>query len=145
LNAAWHSRLPEVIRGNIDRNKYSICFGAEFSNKFYAIAIWSSPVARKLATSGDDWLELRRMAIANDAPKNTASRMISVMVRMIKKAFPEIKRVISYQDTDVHHGTIYKASGWNQEAKNTNADWNKSRNRASAQATGTKIRWGKDL
>jgi len=145
LNATWHSRLPNVIRGNIDRNRHSVCYAAEYANVFYAVAIWSSPVARKLATSGDEWLELRRMAIANDAPKNTASRMISVMVRMIKIAFPSITRVISYQDTAVHAGTIYKASGWKREATSTDADGWQSRNRRLNQATGTKIRWGKDL
>ena len=145
LNSFWHSRLPTVVRGNIDRNKYSLSFGAEYNGVFYATAIWSSPVARHLATRNDDWLELRRMAISDDAPKNTASRMISIMVKAIRKKFPNIKRLISYQDTEVHHGTIYKASGWKAEATNTNADWTKSRNRAQAQATGTKIRWGFDL
>ncbi len=145
LNSVWHSRLPDVIRGNIDRNKYSVCYGAEYGNKFYAIAIWSSPVARKLATKDEDWLELRRMAIADDAPRNTASRMISVMVRKIKITFPEIKRVISYQDTEVHHGTIYKASGWKAEATSKDADGWQSRNRRLNQATGQKIRWGLDL
>ena len=145
LNSVWHSRLPEVVRGNIDRNKHSVCYGAEYENQFYAIAIWSSPVARKLATSSEHWLELRRMAIADNAPKNTASRMISVMCRMLKKKFPEIVRVISYQDTEVHAGTIYKASGWNVEAKSSKADGWQSRNRRLNQAAGDKIRWGKDL
>ena len=74
LNALWHSRLPNVIRGNIDRNRHSICFAAEHAGTFYASAIWSSPVAGDLLTKGEFWLELRRFAIANDAPKNTASR-----------------------------------------------------------------------
>ena len=62
---------------------------------------------------GATW-ELRRMAVANDAPKNTPSRFLSVMVRLVKKNHPELRRLISYQDTAVHAGTIYRASGWVQ-------------------------------
>jgi hypothetical protein len=143
LNHLWHSRLPNVVRGNVDRNKHSVCYAAEFGGVFYACSIWTSPVARKLNDRG--WLELRRMAIADDAPKNTASRMIKIMTMMIQKKFPSIERLISYQDTEVHKGTIYAAAGWVKEAENTNADWGKSRNRAAPQATGAKIRWGKTL
>ena len=49
-------------------------------------------------------------AIASDAPKYTATRMLSIMVKRIKKEFPDIVRLISYQDTEVHKGTIYKAA-----------------------------------
>jgi hypothetical protein len=34
------------------------------------------------------------------------------MVRYFKKTCPERERAISYQDLDVHQGTIYKAAGW---------------------------------
>jgi hypothetical protein len=72
--------------------------------------MWSNPVARLLPQR--EWLELRRFAIAPDSPKNTASRMLGWMVRDIKKRWPEMRRLISYQDCEIHQGTIYKASGW---------------------------------
>ena len=34
------------------------------------------------------------------------------MVRRLRVEFPEYERAISYQDTEVHMGTIYKAAGW---------------------------------
>jgi len=111
LNALWHSRFPNIERGNIERNRYAICYGAEFAGKFYVVAIWSSAVAANRLKDGLRALELRRLAIASDAPKNSASRVLSVMTRLIKKKGFDINRFISYQDTEVHSGTIYKAAG----------------------------------
>lgn len=146
LNALWHSRLPSVIRGNIDRNRHSVCFAAEFDGVFYASAIWSSPVAGDLLTKGEYWLELRRFAIADDAPKNTASRMLSIMCRLIRARFPEIVRLISYQDTEAHAGTIYKAAGWSRGKVVTDTNWGLRRSptgrvRNAVIAPGVKVRW----
>jgi hypothetical protein len=105
LNKAWHSRLPEI-----GASQFRAIFGAECSGKYYAVAAWSNPVARLLPQM--TWLELRRFAICDKAPKNTASRMLGWMVREIKRTLPEVVRLISYQDCDVHAGTIYKAAGW---------------------------------
>jgi len=75
----------------------------------YAVAIWGVPICRQL--NGLRWIELRRMAVADDAPKNTATRMLGWMLRELKKT-GEWEMAISYQDTGSHNGTIYKASGW---------------------------------
>jgi len=146
LNFLWHSRLPNVVRGNIDRNKHAICFGAEFQDRWYAAAIWSSPVAGNRLSCDGYWLELRRFAIATDAPKNTASRVMAIMTKLIKKRFPEIVRLISYHDTDVHLGTIYKASGWKATKTVSDSNWGvrssgHGRKRAPPVATGIKVRW----
>ena len=105
LNALWHSRLPKI--GN---SHFRVCYAAQCNNVFYAVAAWSNPVARLLPQQ--TWLELRRFAIAPDAPKFTASRMLGWMRRDIRTRFPLVDRLISYQDLDAHSGTIYKASGW---------------------------------
>lgn len=103
----WHSRLPVILRGNM---MGAICYGAEFDGNYYAAAVWTNPVARVLPQR--DWLELRRLAIAPDAPKNSASRILGWMARDIRKRCPHVVRLISYQDKEVHTGTIYKAAGW---------------------------------
>jgi hypothetical protein len=142
LNSLWHSRFPIIDWSNVVRNKDYICFVAVYDNFIYAVAIWSSPIAANRIKGGDVALELRRLAISSDAPKNTASRMLSIMRKQIKKQMPHIKLLISYQDTDVHCGTIYKASGWNvANVSRPGADWNKSRNRSVAQSTAAKARW----
>jgi hypothetical protein len=38
--------------------------------------------------------------------------MLGWMVRYFRRNHPERERCISYQDTSVHDGTIYKASNW---------------------------------
>jgi hypothetical protein len=142
LNKKWHSRLPIIDWSNVVRNTYSICYGAEWGGTFWAVAIWSSPVAQNRFKDGKTILELRRLAISGDAPKFTATRMISQMVKDIKKRFPEIKRLISYQDTEVHSGTIYKASNWVAVTESRGLMWNtEKRKRSPEQTTAKKIRW----
>jgi hypothetical protein len=141
LVALWHSRLPYIEEGNVVRNVHSVCYGAEYGNRWYAVAIWSSPVARMLS---DDTLELRRFAIAPDAPPNTGSRLLRIMTNKIRKEVPSISTLISYQDTEVHKGTIYSAAGWLPSQpliRGTNEWTGPLRKRAPTQAGGTKVRW----
>ena len=142
LNMLWHSRFPKIDWSNVVRNTHYICFVAEFDSIAYASAIWSSPIAQNRLTGGKEMLELRRMAISEDSPCNTASRMISQMVKHIKKEFTSINKLISYQDTQVHLGTIYKASNWIAVAENKGTDWSTSkRKRNQVQSLAPKIRW----
>ena len=147
LNAIWHSRFPYIHWSNVVRNKRYICYAAYYKENPFAVAIWSSPVAANRFKDGHLLLELRRMAINEKCPKNTASRMLSWMKKDIKKRFPEIIRLISYQDTEAHFGTIYKASGWTLiETMNKNVEWTTGkRKRSPVQSTASKVRWEFDL
>lgn len=104
LVSAWHSRLPKCARGPWTQAFHAHCFGVT-----YAVALWNNPSTRCLPPH---WRELRRMACAPDAPRNTPSRFISFMVKWFERNAPESEKLISYQDCSVHSGTIYKASGW---------------------------------
>jgi len=139
LNLEWHSRMPELTN-------WQACtaYGAVYGGMYFAVAIWGNPVAREY--NGRNYWELRRMAISSDAPKNTASRMLRVMRLLIAKEKPEIVKFISYQDTEVHTGTIYKAAGWviGGKKKNIGTGWN-TRNRPVMQSAADKVRWEFDL
>ncbi len=100
----WHSRMP-----NCQAGPWQFAFHAHHLDITYAVALWNTPSGRCLP---QHWLELRRMACAPDAPRYTASRFLSWMTRHFSKSCPDRERCISYQDTAVHQGTIYKASGW---------------------------------
>lgn len=142
LNAEWHSRFPKIHWSNVVRAKRYACFIAQKDQIAYATALWSSPIAANRLKNGETMLELRRMAIADYAPKNTATYMLKQMRQWIHDNFPEIETVISYQDTEAHHGTIYKADNWiatNQTKPGL--DWNDTRQRNKAQSTAAKIRW----
>lgn len=146
INLRWHSRLPRFTDAMV--REPAVAYGALYDGCYYAIAIWTAPIARLL--NGKNWIELRRMAIAEDAPVNTASRMLGWMARDIKKRFPQIVRLISYQDTEVHKGTIYKAAGWERTAESvvTGLGWNSNRSTSLAtqsynkmQSVSPKVRW----
>jgi len=136
----WHSRLPLILNAQT----HIVCYIAEYEGLYYATAGWSIPCARMLPS--DNWIELRRFAIAPEAPKNTASRMLSWMTKDIHKTMPHIKKLISYQDTEVHKGTIYKATGWSATIKSRGGEWScLSRWRRPVQSSAEKIRWEYDL
>jgi hypothetical protein len=139
LNRLWHSRLPRI--GDPARvMRAALCFGAVFDGLYYATAIWSHPANRSLPQ--EDWLELRRLAVAPDAPKNTASRMLGVMARLIRRYRPKIARLVSYHDTEVHTGGIYRAAGWVTTAETKFVSWtNGARTRPADQSTADKQRW----
>ncbi len=147
LNRYWHSRLPRI-----DFRVCEICYGAEHGGLLYAVAIWSHPAAPQLPQR--EWLELRRLAIAPDAPRNTGSRLLAIMARLIRKECPWVKNLVSYQDTEVHSGAIYRAAGWKPTRLATWKTWHqpgrlekngRPRLRPKAQSTAPKQRWEKSL
>lgn len=142
LNSRWHSRFPIIHWSNVVRNKRYICFQAHDGHVVYAVAIWSSPVAANRMAEGATALELRRMAIPEYAPRNTASFMLAQMRKWIFKEFDEITVLISYQDTEVHQGTIYKADNWHPAVTSKGVDWLQTgRKRSAPQSTAPKTRW----
>lgn len=142
LNGLWHSRLPIIHWSNVVRNTHSVCFLASYDGKPYAVTIWSSPVAQNRFEHGKQILELRRMAISPDAPKFSATRMLSHNRKWIRKHLPEIALLISYQDTEVHLGTIYKADNWYSASFTKGMKWNTdNRLRNNEQSIADKVRW----
>jgi hypothetical protein len=149
LNKIWHSRLPHA-----QKSPWQFAFKAHYNGLTYAVALWNNPCSRMLPKN---WIELRRLAISADAPKNTASRFLASMTRYFKQHHPEKERLISYQDTAVHEGTIYKASGWEigyyskpinrdrtEIKKGTNRLYRKNTNGKTVDKS-PKIRWEKSL
>ena len=105
LIADWHSVLPNPLPG------WKVAFLVSAPNYApVAVATWGRPIARmedQVST-----LELTRQAHGPAAPRNTGTWMLGKMRRWIRENMPEITRLISYQDADKHHGTIYKADNW---------------------------------
>lgn len=138
LNELWHSRLPSFT-APLGRFQ---AMGAEYGGLFYAVAIWSWPVSRMLNRERGKYYELRRLAVASDAPRNTASRLLKVMRLLIRRDGPAAEHLISYQDTEVHTGAIYRAAGWLPVRTSVAEGWHRpSRTRAVAQSAASKVRW----
>ena len=141
-NQQWHSRLPVTSHSNMIRNAHKVFYGAEFEGHCFASAMWTDPVGGNRMSKDHVWLELRRLAVAPDAPKFTATWMISKMVKDIKNRFPDVTMLVSYQDTEVHQGTIYKASNWICDSVSKFQEWSsEKRQRNALQSKADKIRW----
>jgi len=140
--------LPRTDLGNLLCGNLSVAYGADFADKWYAVAIYSQPIIA--AMSDGRTVELRRLAICADAPKNTASRMMAINRKMLRTKWPQLQRVISYQAIDVHKGTIYKADGWTLVGKIVAARpqrFHGSGQRATGplQTQSRKVRWEHEL
>jgi len=146
LNAIWHSRFPKIDWSNVVRNRYYACYVLESKGIAFGVAIWSSPIAANRLKDGQRLLELRRLALAPECPKNTATWMLARMQEDIAQRFPEVIRLISYQDTAVHLGTIYKAANWRlANLQEEEVKWNGPRVRNQEQSTAPKARWEMEL
>jgi hypothetical protein len=144
LNRLWHSRMPRFGTGFIKKQPF-LSFGARHGDVTYAVAIWSNPAARHLPQG--TWLELRRLATSPSAPRNCCSRMLRIMELLIRRQRPEIVNLISYQDTEVHSGSIYAAAGWKRTTLSADGDeWDRpNRSRPKVQSSAAKQRWEKSL
>ena len=148
LNNIWHSRLPEIHWSNIVRNTCNVCYVFKYKEALIGVAIWSSPVSRALLKQygKDRILELRRLALSDVCPRNTASHVIARMEKLIVKKFENICKLISYQDTATHLGTIYKASNWTKVITTKGHNWTTpARPRKKTDSTSNKIRWEKNI
>jgi len=61
----------------------------------------------------DEYIELNRMALSEEAPRCSESRALAVVVRLLRRERPRLQWIISYADaTQCGDGTIYRAAGW---------------------------------
>lgn len=73
-------------------------------------------------TSWDGYLEINRMALSDELPKNSESLALGVCFRMIRRYATHIAWIVSYSDaTQCGDGAVYRASGMDLTAirKNT--------------------------
>lgn len=66
--------------------------------------------------AGTPWngmMELNRMAFSDRLPRNSESRAMSVLMRLLRKHSPNLDWILSYADaTQCGDGTIYRAAGF---------------------------------
>ena len=142
LNELWHSRLPKIHWSNVVRNTHYVCYSFSYNEAIIGVGIWSSPIAQNRMKDGKKILELRRLALSKFCEKNTATFVLSKMIKLIKIKFPELIKLVSYQDVDVHHGTIYKAGNWQMKGQLDLLDWTTSKRKRNAlQSDSAKVRW----
>lgn len=68
-------------------------------------------------------IDIRRMALIDEAPKNSESCFLGAIIRWIA-ANTEFDKVLSYSDKSVGHtGTIYKASNFTEIGETSPTKW----------------------
>jgi len=93
--------------------------GAYYHGSLEGALQFGDPVHREKAiglVDGTEWnemMELNRMALDDDLPKNSASRALSVSIKMFDKHAPHVKWILSYADaSQCGDGAIYRAANF---------------------------------
>jgi len=87
----------------------SVCFKLVYKSEIVGGAVLGKPRHLK---KYPDCIDIRRMALIDECPKNSESYFLGKVVQWIKR-YTDYKRVLSYADASVgHKGTIYKASNF---------------------------------
>lgn len=64
-------------------------------------------------TQRQQLVELNRMAFSDQLPRNSESRALGIVLRLLRKRAPQLKWVVSFADaTQCGDGTIYRAAGF---------------------------------
>lgn len=101
---------------NINGLHSEYCFKLMDNNKIIGACIYGKLAMhnqwKKYVEKEEDIIELRRLVLIDDTPKNTESYFIGYTIRWLKKN-TNLKKIISYADPEYgHSGIIYKASNF---------------------------------
>ena len=91
----------------------SCCLGMYRGITAVGVIVFSEPPKEINKRYGGKTLELSRLWIDDDIPKNAETWFIGKAVKYIKNNFKDIMYLVSYADPSAgHQGTIYKAANW---------------------------------
>jgi hypothetical protein len=98
----------------IGRIAYGIFANADAIAPLIGVLMVSVPV--NLNEDQEHTLEIQRLFILDVTERNAESRCLGIVLRDVRRRFPEITRIIAYADPNAgHEGTIYKAAGFTYE------------------------------
>jgi len=94
-------------------------FGVFYNDRLEGALQFGSPIDKRKVlpivkeTKWNHMLELNRVALSDRLPKNSESRALSIVLKIIKKEYPFIEWILTFADcTQCGDGTIYRASGF---------------------------------
>ena len=117
LLTLWHSCLPAPCG-------FRLALLLKDGSDIIGVSTWGRPVARMEDQTGAT-LEHLRMALASDLPKNTPSWFLARNRKEIRAMFPDVRRLITYVNEDIHSGITYRADNWQlvYEHKRESSRW----------------------
>jgi len=120
--------LPSTRANNFIRNNHysgkivpnsKFHFGIFYNNKLEGVLQYGNPMDKNKTiglvknTKWNNFIELNRMALTDNLPKNAESRSIAITIKLLKKYAPHLDWILTYADgTQCGDGTIYGASGF---------------------------------
>lgn len=94
-------------------------FGAFLCGRIIGVVQYGRPINKYLhinivrGTLWHEFLELNRMVMIDNTPRNSESRVLGITFKLLKKRAPHIKWVITFADAiQCGDGIIYRASGF---------------------------------
>lgn len=114
LEAAKYALKRWYYRAEVPKGK-TAKIGIWENDKFIGVLIFGSGANNNLASSigmtHTECCELVRVAM--DEHQSPVSRIMGIALRMINKAYPGLKAIVTYSDPSVgHYGGIYQATNW---------------------------------
>jgi hypothetical protein len=117
--------LLKEVRSFVEQHHYSHsvngvkitqCFRVDFYGNLCGAVVFgsmSTTAWKKFSAKESEVLELRRLVLVDEAPRNSESRVIGFCLRWIAKNLPDVKVIVSYADpSQGHRGVIYQASNF---------------------------------
>ena len=102
--------------GSINGVRSTYCFKMERNGELIGAMLYGqlamANAYKKYADREEDVIELRRLCLIDDTPKNSESYFIGRTLRWLKKN-TDILKVVSYADPNYgHQGTVYQATNF---------------------------------
>lgn len=111
-------------------------------NRLVGGMLWGRPTSPYIDQKKT--LELTRMYLLDECPRNSESYCIGQATRLIRRQLPEIDTLLAYSDpAQGHVGTIYKAAGWTFDGTTRARAWSQRKDGYTRKniAVGSKMRW----
>lgn len=123
VNPITSRQARDFVRANHYSGKVvdnsTLHIGVFYNGKLEGAMQFGSPMDKSkvlplVANTGwNEMLELNRMAFSDVLPRNSESRALGIVFRMMRKKAQHIKWILSFADaTQCGDGTIYRASGF---------------------------------
>jgi hypothetical protein len=93
-----------------------VCLIAESASRPVGVLTFSEAPTQTSKRYGGLTLELSRLYLHDEAPKNSESRFVGFGLRYVRKTMPNVRFIVSYADPSVgHSGVIYQATNFKRD------------------------------
>lgn len=101
-----NNHYSKSYKSLMQKHVFKLC---DKSGTLVGIAVYGKPISRHYSS---EVIELRKLCLIDNTPKNTESYFISKTIKWLEKNTDYVY-IVTFADPNYgHNGTIYKASNW---------------------------------